>query len=201
MLLSDGELIDRYHKDLAIGRKPMIEPFEPDQVKVVKLDDGQDYEVISYGTTSYGYDIRVGTQFKVFTNTYGATIDPKNLSNKCFVDVEGALGRPIIIPPNSFALCHSYEWVRVPRDCLVTITGKSTYARAAQVVPVTPLEPEWEGQITIEISNTAPLPVKIYPMEGIMQLNFHMGSRWCKTSYKDRQGKYMHQRGITLPKV
>lgn len=160
-----------------------------------------DYPVISYGLTSYGYDIRCGYDFKIFVNTFGGVIDPKKLSDKVFVDVKGEFGTPIIIPPNSFALCHSLEWIRVPRDCLVRITGKSTYARSAQVVPVTPLEPEWEGEITIEISNTAPVPCLIYPGEGVMQLNFELGNETCEVSYKDRNGKYQGQKGITLPRA
>ena len=200
MLLSDEEIIDRIQLDRHVGRRPFIDPFYETGVRVVE-HNGKDYELISYGLTSYGYDVRVANEFKIFTNTYGRIIDPKNLDPDCFVTVIGEFGKPVIIPPNSFALCHSIEWLRIPRDCLVKITGKSTYARSAQVVPVTPLEPEWDGQITIEISNTAPLPCYIYPGEGIMQLNFHLGNKVCKTSYKDRDGKYMGQEGIVLPKV
>lgn len=196
MILSDGEIKARINLDIRENRQPFIHPFEPELVTEV-----EDYKVISYGLTSYGYDVRVGNQFKVFTNFFGGTIDPKKLDDNCFVTVERQFGEPMVIPPNSFTLAHSLEWIRVPRDCLVRITGKSTYARSAQVVPVTPLEPEWEGQITIEISNTAPIPCKIYPGEGIMQLQFELGLRPCEVSYKDRNGKYMNQRGIVLPKL
>lgn len=200
MLLADCDIKAIVAEDIKQGRQPFIYPFVDTGIKQIELNE-KPYEVISYGLTSYGYDVRVGNHFKVFTNAFGQTIDPKNLNDKCFIDVVGKLGEPIVIPPNSFALAHSLEWIRVPRQCLVTITGKSTYARSAQAVPVTPLEPEWEGQITIEISNTAPLPCLIYPEEGIMQLNFHMGYSTCETSYADRNGKYMFQEGIVLPKV
>jgi dCTP deaminase len=196
MLLSDGDMKELYDSQTRLGETPFMVPFTAEQVAIV-----EGYRIISYGLTSYGYDVRVGFDFKVFTNAWGGVIDPKNLTDDCFVNVKGDFGKPIKLPPNSFALCHSIERVKVPRNCLVRITGKSTYARSAQVVPVTPLEPEWEGQITIEISNTAPVPCLIYPGEGIMQLNFELGNSECLTSYKDRSGKYMHQTGIVLPTV
>ena len=154
--------------------------------------------VISYGVTSYGYDVRVDRRFKVFTNVWGSTVDPKNFDPKSFVDVEGDF---CIIPPNSFALTETVEDLEIPCDVLGVCVGKSTYARCGIIVNVTPLEPEWRGRVTIEISNTTPLPAKIYSGEGIAQMLFFKGEAVCKTSYADKKGKYQDQLGLTLPFV
>jgi dCTP deaminase len=153
---------------------------------------------ISYGVTSYGYDVRVDRHFKVFTNVWGSTVDPKNFDPKSFVDVEGDY---CIIPPNSFALAETVEYLEIPRDILCVCLGKSTYARCGIIVNVTPLEPEWRGRITIEISNTTPLPAKIYAGEGIAQILFLKAEAVCRTSYADKKGKYQDQKGLTLPFV
>ena len=179
----------------------MIEPFEPGQVRTV---DG--HRIISYGTSSYGYDVRVGTKFKVFTNaTSGGTaiVDPKNFTNDLFITIDTQqTGRDhIVIPPNSFALAETVETIHVPRDVLAICVGKSTYARCGIIVNVTPLEPEWRGKVTIEISNTTPLPAKIYANEGIAQMIFLKADRICATSYADKNGKYQDQVGLTLPMV
>jgi len=167
----------------------MIDPFEPVQVR-----DGN----ISYGLSSYGYDIRVSSEFKVFTNVHNSIVDPKNFDDRSFVDIEGS---ECIIPPNSFALARTEEYFRIPRDVLVICVGKSTYARCGLIVNVTPLEPTWEGYLTLEISNTTPLPAKVYGGEGIAQLLFFEGDEEPETAYADRQGKYMEQTGVTLPKM
>ena len=167
----------------------MIDPFVESQKR-----DG----VISYGLSSYGYDARVADEFKVFTNVDSAIVDPKDFSPTSFVDRRGQV---CVIPPNSFALGHTVEYFRVPRDVLVVCLGKSTYARCGIIVNVTPLEPEWEGQVTIEISNTTPLPAKIYAFEGICQFLFLRGESACETSYADKAGKYMRQRGVALPRL
>ena len=167
----------------------MIDPFEPVQVR-----DGN----ISYGLSSYGYDIRVLSEFKVFTNVHNSIVDPKNFDDRSFVDIEGS---ECIIPPNSFALARTEEHFRIPRDVLVICVGKSTYARCGLIVNVTPLEPTWEGYLTLEISNTTPLPAKVYGGEGIAQLLFFEGDEEPETAYADRQGKYMEQTGVTLPKM
>ncbi len=165
---------------------------------------------VSYGVSSYGYDIRVGSTFKIFTptpRTGGITVvDPKNFSPDLFVEVDcagrgDASGDFVIIPPNSFALCETVEWIEVPRDVLVVCVGKSTYARCGLIVNVTPLEPEWRGKVTLEISNTTPLPAKVYANEGIAQLIFLKADRVCAVSYADKAGKYQDQKGLTLPKV
>lgn len=162
---------------------------------------------ISYGVSSYGYDIRVGTRFKIFTptpRTGGITIvDPKAFSPDLFVEIDTAANGMdhVIIPPNSFALCETVEWLDIPRDILVLCVGKSTYARCGLIVNVTPLEPEWRGKITLEISNTTPLPAKVYANEGIAQLVFLKGDQVCEVSYADKAGKYQDQEGLTLPKV
>ena len=161
----------------------MIEPFEDRQVR-----EG----VVSFGLSSYGYDIRVADEFKVFTNINNTLIDPKS-----FVDMRG----DCIVPPNSFALARTIEYFRIPRDVLTVCLGKSTYARCGIIVNVTPFEPEWEGHVTIEISNTTPLPAKIYANEGIAQVLFFESDEVCETSYKDRGGKYQGQQGVTLPKT
>jgi dCTP deaminase len=167
----------------------MIEPFVETQKR-----DG----VISYGLSSYGYDVRVADEFKVFTNVDSAVVDPKDFSAASFVDRQGPV---CIIPPNSFALARTVEYFRIPRDVLVICLGKSTYARCGIIVNVTPLEPEWEGQVTIEISNTTPLPARIYANEGICQFLFLQGAGPCETSYADKAGKYMRQRGVALPRL
>jgi dCTP deaminase len=175
--------------DFLIKRDIKIEPF---------AEESSRPGVISFGVSSYGYDVRVGRKFKVFTNVYGALIDPKNFSPAAFVDIEGDY---CIIPPNSFALAETVETFEIPRDVLATCLGKSTYARCGIIVNVTPLEPEWRGKITIEISNTTPLPAKIYANEGIAQILFFRAEAVCKTSYADKKGKYQDQKGLTLPFV
>lgn len=172
---------------------PMIHPFEPGQVRSI-----EDRKIVSYGTSSYGYDVRCAPEFKVFTNINSTIVDPKHFDEKCFVDVEGP---ECIIPPNSFALARTVEYFRIPRDILVVCLGKSTYARCGIIVNVTPLEPEWEGHVTLEFSNTTPLPARIYAEEGVAQFLFFQGSEPCETSYKDRGGKYQGQTGVTIPKV
>ncbi|MDT8339935.1 MAG: dCTP deaminase [Longimicrobiales bacterium] len=167
----------------------MIEPFETGQVR-----DGR----ISYGISSYGYDIRVAPEFKVFTNVHNVIVDPKNFDARSFVDVNADA---CIIPPNSFALARTEEYFRIPRDVLVICVGKSTYARCGIIVNVTPLEPTWEGYLTLEISNTTPLPAKVYAGEGIAQLLFFEGDEEPETAYADRAGKYMGQVGVTLPRM
>jgi dCTP deaminase len=167
----------------------MIEPFVDDQVR---------QGVISYGVSSYGYDVRVGDEFKVFTNVYNTVVDPKNFDPKSFVDIKADV---CIIPPNSFALASTIEYFRIPRDILTVCLGKSTYARCGIIVNVTPFEPEWEGHVTIEISNTTPLPAKIYANEGIAQVLFFQSDEPCARSYKDKKGKYQAQRGVTLPRL
>ena len=167
----------------------MIEPFEPGQVR-----DG----VISYGVSSYGYDIRVAPEFKVFTNVHNVVVDPKAFDPRSFVDVREDT---CIIPPNSFALARTLEYFRMPRDVLAICVGKSTYARCGIVVNVTPLEPGWEGYLTIEISNTTPLPAKIYANEGIAQVLFFEGKEAPEVSYADKKGKYQGQHGVTLPRL
>jgi dCTP deaminase len=167
----------------------MIEPFEPSQVR-----EG----TISYGVSSYGYDIRVSPEFKVFTNVHNVVVDPKNFDDRSFVDVNA---ESCIIPPNSFALARTVEYFRVPRNVLAICLGKSTYARCGIVVNVTPLEPSWEGYLTLEISNTTPLPAKIYANEGIAQLLFFQGEEEPEVAYADRKGKYQGQVGVTLPRL
>ncbi|GGC97837.1 dCTP deaminase [Vreelandella lutescens] len=171
----------------------MIEPFEAEQVRYVN-----DQRVISYGTSSYGYDVRCADEFKVFTNIHSAIVDPKAFDAKSFVDVKGDV---CIIPPNSFALARTVEYFRIPRNVLTICLGKSTYARCGIIVNVTPLEPEWEGHVTLEFSNTTNLPAKIYAHEGVAQMLFLESDEVCETSYKDRGGKYMGQRGVTLPRT
>jgi len=167
----------------------MIEPFVDEQVRA---------GVISYGVSSYGYDVRVGDEFKVFSNVYNAIVDPKAFDPKSFVDIKADV---CIIPPNSFALASTVEYFRIPRDVLTICLGKSTYARCGIIVNVTPFEPEWEGHVTIEISNTTPLPAKIYANEGIAQVLFFQTDDVCAVSYKDKKGKYQAQRGVTLPRL
>lgn len=181
-------LSDIWIRDQAL-KNGMIEPF-------VEAQTGTG--VISYGLSSYGYDARVSREFKVFTNVDNAIVDPKNFSTTSFVEREGDA---CIIPPNSFVLARTVEYFRIPRDVMVVCLGKSTYARCGIIVNVTPLEPEWEGHVTLEFSNTTPLPAKIYAGEGACQFLFLKGNEACEVSYKDRKGKYMGQIGVTLPKV
>jgi dCTP deaminase len=175
-------------------KEKMIEPFSPTQVRTG--ESGQ--SIISYGISSYGYDLRVSNEFKVFTNVFNTMVDPKAFDAKSFVDIETDI---CIVPPNSFALARSVEYFRIPRDVITICLGKSTYARCGIIVNVTPLEPEWEGHVTLEISNTTPLPARIYANEGLAQVLFIGGDEVCETSYADRAGKYMRQRGITIPKA
>ncbi len=172
----------------------MIEPFEAGQVRL----DADGSRIISYGTSSYGYDVRCSTEFKVFTNLNSVTVDPKDFSDKSFVDITGDV---CVIPPNSFALARTVEYFRIPRNVLTICLGKSTYARCGIIVNVTPLEPEWEGHVTLEFSNTTNLPAKIYANEGVAQMLFLESDETCEVSYKDRGGKYQGQRGVTLPKA
>jgi len=167
----------------------MIEPFVENQVRD---------HVISYGVSSYGYDIRVADEFKVFTNVFGATVDPKNFDPKSMIDIKADV---CVIPPNSFALARTVEYFRIPRKVLTVCLGKSTYARCGIIINVTPFEPEWEGFVTLEISNTTPLPAKIYANEGIAQVLFFEADEECETSYADKKGKYQKQKTIVLPKL
>ncbi len=170
----------------------MISPFEPGQVR-----EREGQRIISYGTSSYGYDVRCSTEFKIFTNINSAIVDPKNFDASSFVDINSDV---CIIPPNSFALARTIESFKIPRNVLTICLGKSTYARCGIIVNVTPLEPEWEGQVTLEFSNTTPLPAKIYAHEGVAQMLFFESDEVCETSYADRAGKYQGQQGVTLPK-
>jgi len=188
MLLPDHEILAR------CKAQNIIEPYVNESVREV---DGR--KVISYGPSSYGYDVRVAHEFKIFTNALSAKVDPKAMDPNNFVDLVSV--DPVSIPPNSFALARSLEWIKVPRDCLVVCIGKSSYARCGIIVNVTPLEPEWEGNITIEISNTTPNPALVYPNEGICQLLFHRNAYICAISYKDKDGKYQGQSGVTLPRA
>jgi dCTP deaminase len=171
----------------------MIEPFEAGQVREV---DGR--KIVSYGTSSYGYDVRCAPEFKIFTNINSTIVDPKNFDPKSFVDFAGEV---CIIPPNSFALARTVEYFRIPRNVLVICLGKSSYARCGIICNVTPLEPEWEGHVTLEFSNSTPLPARIYAGEGVAQFVFFESDEVCETSYKDRGGKYQGQKGVTLPKT
>jgi dCTP deaminase len=179
---------DRWIKKMALEHG-MIEPFEDRQVR---------QGVISYGLSSYGYDIRVADEFKVFTNINSTVVDPKNFDARSFVDIKADV---CIIPPNSFALAKTVEYFRIPRDVLTVCVGKSTYARCGLIVNVTPFEPEWEGYVTLEISNTTPLPAKVYANEGISQVLFFQSDEVCEVSYADKKGKYQGQQGLTLPRL
>ena len=181
-------LSDRWIKKMAI-EKEMIKPFISEQKRE---------NVISYGLSSFGYDARVSNEFKIFTNINSATVDPKHFDETSFVNL---VGDECVIPPNSFALASTIEYFRIPRNVLTICLGKSTYARCGIIVNVTPLEPEWEGHITLEFSNTTPLPAKIYANEGVAQMLFFESDEECETSYKDRDGKYQGQTGVTLPKA
>ena len=179
---------DRWIRKMALEHD-MINPFSEKQVR-----EG----VISYGVSSYGYDLRVGDEFKIFTNVNSAMIDPKKFDEKSFVSLSAEC---CILPPNSFALARSVEYFKIPRDVLTICVGKSTYARCGVIVNVTPFEPEWEGFVTLEISNTTPLPAKVYANEGLCQILFFQSDEICETSYADRKGKYQGQKGIVLPKL
>ena len=183
---------DKWIRRMAASHR-MIEPFEPGQVKEV---NGK--RIVSYGTSSYGYDIRCSSEFKVFTNINATIVDPKLFDEKSFVDVHGG---ECIIPPNSFALARTVEYFRIPRNVLTICLGKSTYARCGIIVNVTPLEPEWEGHVTLEFSNTTPLPAPIYANEGVAQVIFLEADEVCESSYRDRGGKYQGQKGVTLPRI
>jgi dCTP deaminase len=179
---------DRWIRRMAIDHD-MINPFSEKQVGA---------GVISYGLSSYGYDLRVADEFKIFTNINSTVVDPKQFDERSFITVRQEVA---IIPPNSFALARSVEYFKIPRDCITLCVGKSTYARCGIIVNVTPFEPEWEGFVTLEISNTTPLPAKIYANEGLCQILFFQSDEECETSYADRKGKYQSQKGIVLPKV
>ncbi len=181
---------DKWIRRMAM-EQGMITPFEAAQVRT-----RDNNKIISYGVSSYGYDVRCANEFKVFTNINSAVVDPKNFCPSSFVDIQSDV---CIIPPNSFALARSVEYFRIPRQVLVICLGKSTYARCGIIVNVTPLEPEWEGHVTLEFSNTTPLPAKIYANEGVAQMLFLESAEPCETSYKDRGGKYQGQTGVTLP--
>lgn len=183
---------DRWIREMAQKHK-MIEPFADKQVRQVN-----NQKIVSYGLSSYGYDVQCANEFKIFTNINSAIVDPKNFSNDSFVDIVSDV---CIIPPNSFALARTVEYFRIPRDTLVICLGKSTYARCGIIVNVTPLEPEWEGHVTLEFSNTTNLPAKIYANEGVAQMLFLQSDEICEVSYKDRGGKYQGQTGVTLPKT
>ena len=184
---------DHWIRHMSLNHR-LIEPFMEKQVK--EIQGGA--KLVSYGLSSYGYDIRVADEFKVFTNVYNTIVDPKNFAENAFVNI---CTPECIIPPNSFALARSIEYFRIPRNVLTICLGKSTYARCGIIVNVTPFEPEWEGHVTLEISNTTPLPAKIYANEGIAQVIFFQSIEVCETSYKDRKGKYMNQEGIVVPRI
>jgi dCTP deaminase len=179
---------DRWIRKM-VREKDMIKPFEESQVR-----DG----VISYGVSSYGYDLRVADEFKIFTNVNSSVVDPKNFDERSFVEFRGPV---CIVPPNSFALARSVEYFKIPRSVLTICVGKSTYARCGIIVNVTPLEPEWEGFVTLEISNTTPLPARVYSNEGLCQIVFFESDEECEISYKDKKGKYQSQKGIVLPRI
>jgi dCTP deaminase len=179
---------DRWIRKMA-QEQEMIKPFAESQVR-----DG----VISYGISSYGYDLRVADEFKIFTNVNSTIVDPKNFDARSFVEFRGPV---CIVPPNSFALARSVEYFKIPREVLTVCVGKSTYARCGIIVNVTPLEPEWEGFVTLEISNTTPLPARVYSNEGLCQILFFESDELCEISYKDKKGKYQSQQGIVLPKI
>lgn len=179
---------DHWIREMALEHG-MIEPFVDGQVR---------QDVISYGVSSYGYDLRVADEFKIFTNVHSAIVDPKNFAPESFVDFRGDV---CIIPPNSFVLARSIEYFRIPRSVLTVCLGKSTYARCGLIVNVTPFEPEWEGHVTLEISNTTPLPAKVYANEGLAQVLFFEADEPCTTSYADKKGKYQGQTGVTAPRL
>jgi dCTP deaminase len=183
---------DRWIRRMATEHR-LLEPFEPTQVRE---RDGE--RIVSYGTSSYGYDVRCSNEFKIFTNINSVIVDPKSFDADSFVDLKSDV---CVIPPNSFALARTVEYFRIPRNVLTICLGKSTYARCGIIVNVTPLEPEWEGHVTLEFSNTTPLPAKIYANEGVAQMLFLESDEECETSYADRGGKYQGQLGVTLPRA
>ncbi|QCE33324.1 dCTP deaminase [Acetobacteraceae bacterium] len=187
-----GLMPDHWIRKMALEEE-MISPFTEQQVR----EDKDGNKLISHGLSSYGYDARVGPEFRIFTDVDSAIVDPKSFNPASFVTRSG----DIIVPPNSFALAHTVEFFKIPKDVLVICLGKSTYARCGIIVNVTPLEPGWAGQVTIEISNTTPLPARIYANEGICQFLFFKGDSPCETNYADRLGKYMNQSGVTLPRL
>lgn len=184
---------DSWIREMA-KKKKLIEPFVDRQIRTLENES----RAISFGLSSYGYDVRVSNHFKVFTNVHNSLVDPKNFSDSAFVDI---IADECIIPPNSFALARSVEYFCIPRNILTICLGKSTYARCGLIVNVTPLEPEWEGHVTLEISNTTPLPAKVYANEGIAQFLFFESSTVCDVSYADRKGKYMKQTGVVVPRI
>jgi len=184
---------DRWIREMS-ETQGMIEPYAAQQVRV----NEQGEKIVSYGVSSYGYDVRCAREFKVFTNVHSAIVDPKNFDENSFINIESDV---CIIPPNSFALARTVEYFRIPRNVLTICLGKSTYARCGIIVNVTPLEPEWEGHVTLEFSNTTNLPARIYAGEGVAQMLFFESDEVCETSYKDRGGKYQGQMGVTLPKA
>ncbi|WP_119327917.1 dCTP deaminase [Cysteiniphilum halobium] len=183
---------DKWIKKMAMEQE-MITPFEAGQVR-----HNEQGKIVSFGTSSYGYDVRCANEFKIFTNINSTIVDPKDFDHNNFINFVGDV---CIIPPNSFALARTVEYFKIPRDTLVVCLGKSTYARCGIIVNVTPLEPEWEGHVTLEFSNTTPLPAKIYANEGVAQMLFYQSDEVCETSYKDRGGKYQGQTGVTLPRT
>ncbi len=187
-----GIMPDHWIREQSLNND-MIAPFSEKQNRE---KDGE--KIISYGLSSYGYDARVAPKFMIFTNVDNAIVDPKNFSSQSFVERETDV---CVIPPNSFVLCHTVEYFKIPEDVLVVCLGKSTYARCGLIVNVTPLEPGWEGHVTLEISNTTPLPAKVYANEGVAQFLFFKGSTPCEVNYASRAGKYMGQRGVTLPRT
>ena len=184
---------DKWIKHMSTEEE-MIQPFSENQIRLD--EDGN--KLISYGVSSYGYDVRCSNEFKVFTNIHSAIVDPKSFDEKSFVDINSDV---CVIPPNSFALARTIEYFKIPRNVLTVCLGKSTYARCGIIVNVTPLEPEWEGHVTLEFSNTTNLPAKIYAGEGVAQMLFFESDEECQTSYKDRGGKYQGQTGVPLPKT
>ena len=184
---------DKWIRRMA-DKEGLIEPFEAGQIRVDSAGD----RIVSFGTSSYGYDVRCADEFKIFTNINSAVVDPKAFDPNSFVDIKAS---ECIIPPNSFALARTVEYFRIPRNVLTICLGKSTYARCGIIVNVTPLEPEWQGHVTLEFSNTTPLPAKIYAHEGVAQMLFFESDEVCDTSYADRGGKYQGQTGVTLPKT
>ena len=188
---------DRWIRQMATEHE-MISPFAPQQVRESVNESGEVQRAISYGVSSYGYDLRVADEFKVFTNVHGSMVDPKNFDDRSFVDIKTDC---CIIPPNSFALARSIEYFKIPRSVLTVCLGKSTYARCGIIVNVTPFEPEWEGHVTLEISNTTPRPALVYANEGLAQVLFFESDEECETSYGDRGGKYQGQTGINPPRM
>ena len=184
---------DKWIKKMSL-KEGMIEPFSDNQVRV----DPKGNKLISYGVSSFGYDVRCSNEFKVFTNIHSVTVDPKQFDDNSFIDIHAD---SCVIPPNSFALARTVEYFKIPRNVLTICLGKSTYARCGIIVNVTPLEPEWEGHVTLEFSNTTPLPAKIYANEGVSQFVFIKGNEKPNISYAKRKGKYMKQKGVTLPKI